>query len=237
MDFKPIHPQKIYEQIVEQVKEMVAEGNLKPGDRLPAERVMANHLCVSRASVREALSALHLMGFVEIKPGEGTFIKQSDVNSIIQPLALMLMMERDMSLELLEVRKGLEVQAAELAVMNATDEDIENMEAIINDMRNDLEDTQIYEENIGEEADWKFHCAIAQASGNTLLMRLMNTVADTMRKTLQASRRKIFLKPGNREILFKQHLGIFEAIKKRDRDLARRKMYEHLHFAEVEMRK
>jgi len=231
MDFKPIQQQKIYEQIVEQIRVMITEGNLKPGDRLPAERVLAENLNVSRASLREALSALHLLGLLEIKSGEGTYIKQSDVNSIIQPLALLLMMERDTIVEILEVRKGLEVEAAGLAAVNATDEDFKIMTATIEEMENALQTS-----NLGEVADWKLHFAIAQASRNSLLVRLMNTISDTMRKTIKINREQLFRKKGNPQILFKQHLAVVEAIKSRNVELARQKMYEHLSFAEEEMK-
>ncbi|HPS59503.1 MAG TPA: FadR/GntR family transcriptional regulator [Spirochaetota bacterium] len=231
MDFKPIQQQKIYEQIVEQIRVMITEGNLKPGDRLPAERVLAENLNVSRASLREALSALHLLGLLEIKSGEGTYIKQSDVNSIIQPLALLLMMERDTIVEILEVRKGLEVEAAGLAAVNATDEDFKIMTATIEEMENALQTS-----NLGEVADWKLHFAIAQASRNSLLVRLMNTISDTMRKTIKINREQLFRKKGNPQILFRQHLAVVEAIKSRNVELARQKMYEHLSFAEEEMK-
>ena len=231
MDFKPIQQQKIYEQIVEQIRVMITEGNLKPGDRLPAERVLAENLNVSRASLREALSALHLLGLLEIKSGEGTYIKQSDVNSIIQPLALLLMMERDTVVEILEVRKGLEVEAAGLAAVNATDEDFRIMTATIEEMENALQTS-----NLGEVSDWKLHFAIARASRNSLLVRLMNTISDTMRKTIKINREQLFRKKGNPQILFKQHLAVVEAIKSRNVELARQKMYEHLSFAEEEMK-
>lgn len=231
MDFKPIQQQKIYEQIVEQIKVMISEGNLKPGDRLPAERVLAENLNVSRASLREALSALHLLGLLEIKSGEGTYIKQSDVNSIIQPLALLLMMERDTIFEILEVRKGLEVEAAGLAAMHATDDDIRNMMEIIEEMEKALQTS-----NLGEVADWKLHFAIAQASRNSLLLRFMNTISDTMRKTIRINREQLFRKKGNPQILFSQHQAVVEAIKERNVELARQKMYEHLKFAEEEMK-
>jgi len=231
MDFKPIQQQKIYEQIVEQIRVMITEGNLKPGDRLPAERVLAENLNVSRASLREALSALHLLGLLEIKSGEGTYIKQSDVNSIIQPLALLLMMERDTIFEILEVRKGLEVEAAGLAAINATDDDFRNMTDIIDEMERALQTS-----NLGEVADWKLHFAIAQASRNSLLLRLMNTISDTMRKTIKINREQLFKKKGNPQILFKQHLAVVEAIQNRNVEMARQKMYEHLSFAEEEMK-
>jgi GntR family transcriptional repressor for pyruvate dehydrogenase complex len=232
MDFKPIQQQKIYEQIVEQIKVMITEGNLKPGDKLPAERVLAENLNVSRASVREALSALHLLGLLEIKSGEGTFIKQSDVNSIIQPLALLLLMERDTALEILQVRKGLEVEAAGLAAVNASDDDIKKLGKIIDDM-----EKQMQKSSLGELSDWEFHFALAHATGNTLMVRLMNTISDTMQKTIKINREKLFKKEGNQQILFKQHYDVFVAVRNRDVEAARNKMYEHLTFAEDEMKK
>ena len=113
MDVKPIKTKKIYEEIVEQIKELFAQGDLKPGDKLLSEREFAERLQVSRASVREALSALEAMGLIEIKPGEGTFIRQMGVSSIIEPLALLLLMEKDQVFELFELRKILEVEAAD----------------------------------------------------------------------------------------------------------------------------
>lgn len=231
MDFKPIQQQKIYEQIVEQITVMISEGNLKPGDKLPAERVLAENLNVSRASVREALSALHLLGLLEIKSGEGTYIKQSDVNSIIQPLALLLLMEQDTVFEILQVRKGLEVEAAGLAALNADDDDLKALGSIMNEMEKELNSS-----TLGEVTDWKFHFALAHATRNSLLVRLMNTISDTMQKTIRINREQLFKKRGNPQILFKQHLDVYEAIKSRDVEKARQKMYEHLKFAEEEMK-
>ncbi len=232
MDFKPIQQQKNYEQIVEQIKLMVSKGVLKPGDKLPAERVLADNLNVSRASVREALSALHLMGLIEVKSGEGTFIKQIDASSVIQPLALVLMMEKTAIFEILEVRKGLEVEAAGLAAVNANTEDIEYLQSIISEMKEEFQTS-----NLGEVTDWKFHCAVAVASHNSLLVRIMNTIADTMQKTLESSREQLFKNAGSQQVLFQQHNDIFIAIKNGDREDARHKMHEHLRYVKVEMKK
>ncbi|HOP63487.1 MAG TPA: FadR/GntR family transcriptional regulator [Spirochaetota bacterium] len=231
MDFKPIQQQKIYEQIVEQIKVMISEGDLKPGDKLPAERVLAENLNVSRASVREALSALHLLGLLEIKSGEGTYIKQSDVNSIIQPLAMLLLMEQDTIVEILEVRKGLEVEAAGLAALNATDDDIRKMGKIIDEMEREMQKS-----SLGEVSDWKFHFSLVHASKNSLMVRLMNTISDTMQKTIKINREKLFKKPGNQQTLFRQHYEVYVAVRNRDVEMARQKMYEHLKYAEEEMK-
>ncbi len=227
MDVKPIKTKKIYEEIVEQIKELFAQGDLKPGDKLLSEREFAERLQVSRASVREALSALEAMGLIEIKPGEGTFIRQKGVSSIIEPLALLLLMEKDQVFELLELRKILEVEAAGLAALRATEEDVERMFEVIKKMEEDLAMGLL-----GEEADFEFHFAIAEAAHNSLLMRLMNTIADTMRQTLRTSREKLFRTPGNSEILYQQHREIYLAIRAKSPDRAKKEMYQHLVFVE-----
>ena len=230
MQFKPIQPRKIYEQIVGQIKSMISEGDLSPGDKLPSERTMAERLQVSRASVREALSALHMMGLVEIKSGEGTYINQNEVNAIIEPLALILLMERDTIFEILEVRKSLEVEAAGLAAMRHTEDELNAMEEALREMERDIK-----ADKLGEEADWKFHFSIARGSHNTLLIRLMNTISDTMQQTMKKSRQKLYMKENNASRLFEQHMEIFNSIRDRDDEKARNEMYQHLKFVEIEM--
>ncbi|HBP64409.1 MAG TPA: GntR family transcriptional regulator, partial [Desulfosporosinus sp.] len=95
MNLKPIRTKKIYEQIVEQIGILVADGKLKPGDRLPSERELVERFQVSRASIREAISALELMGLIEVRAGEGTYIRQVNIDAVIAPLAWMLFIEKD----------------------------------------------------------------------------------------------------------------------------------------------
>lgn len=222
MDFKPIKTKKNYEEIVEQIKLLISEGDLKPGDKLLSEKELADQLKVSRTSVREALSALELMGLIEIKPGGGTFIKQNK-GSIIEPLALILLMERDAALELYELRQILEVEAAWLAAQRATGEDLNRINNALLEMKSDLE-----EQKLGEEADFKFHYAVAEATHNSLLFRLMNTIADTMRQTLRTSRQRLYTLEGMPERLFREHTAIFQAIKAGEPNKARQAMYDHL---------
>src|SRR5882672_5693370 len=95
MDLAPIKSTRIYEEIVRQVKAMIAEGRLKGGDRLPPERDLAEKFVVSRTSVREALRALESLGLVEIRPGEGTFVRQVSIESLVEPLALLMVSQRE----------------------------------------------------------------------------------------------------------------------------------------------
>lgn len=223
MQLKPIKTQKIYEKIVDQIGQLVAEGQLKPGDRLPSERELVERFQVSRASIREAISALEMMGLIEVRSGEGTYIRVVNIDSVVAPLAWMLFIEKDTDLELYEVRKILEVQAAGLAAERAEEEDINELFEALEIMRIDLESHRL-----GEEADHHFHYAIARATHNKILFRLMNTISDTMRKTLQSSRSKLYEDRSTPEKLYQEHYLLYEAIKNHDMERAQKLMLEHL---------
>lgn len=232
MNIKPIKTQKIYKQIVEQIGQLVAEGHLKPGDRLPSERELVERFQVSRASIREAISALEMMGLIEVRSGEGTYIRQVNIESVVAPLAWMLFIERDTDLELYESRKILEVQAAGLAAERAEEDEINEMFEALEVMRMDL---QI--QRLGEDADHNFHYAIARATHNKILFRLMNTISDTMRKTLKTSRSKLYEDKNTPEKLYKEHYSIYEAIKSHDVQRAQKLMLDHLVGVENQLAK
>jgi len=223
MEFKPIKKKKTYEEIIEQVKRMIAEGVLQPGDRLISERELADKLEVGRSAVREAFRALEAMGVVEVRPGEGTFIREVDVGTIIETLGMVLVLERDTIKELLELRKIIEVGAAGLAALRRSREHLDRMEEILRQMERDLVGGEL-----GEEADWQFHYTIAQAAQNSLLVTLMNTISGTMRRVLYAARRQLYLSPGAPQRLLREHYAIFEAIKAGEVERARNAMLDHL---------
>ena len=223
MDLKPIKTKRIYEEIIEQIRILVTEGHLQPGDRLPSERDLAGRLNVSRASVREALSALEMIGLLEIRSGEGTFIKKIDIDSVVTPLTWVLSMEKDTVLELLEVRKMIEGQAVALATRRAKPEDLRELEDALHAMYVDLQTGQL-----GEDADHRFHYAIAKASQNKILLRLMNAMSDTMHQTLKASRIRLYEGQDAPERLLREHSLVFDAILKQDSERARRVMLDHL---------
>ena len=232
MILKPIKTKKIYEQIVEQIGLLVADGQLKPGDRLPSERELVERFQVSRASIREAISALEMMGLIEVRSGEGTYIRQVNIDSVVAPLAWMLFIEKDTDLELYEVRKILEVQASAIAAERVQDDEIQDMYDALEVMRLDLEI-----DRLGEEADHHFHFAIARATHNKMLIRLMNTISDTMQKTLKSSRSKLNGDRNTPERLYREHYSIYEAIKNHDVLKAQQLMLDHLVGVETQLAK
>jgi GntR family transcriptional regulator, transcriptional repressor for pyruvate dehydrogenase complex len=223
MELKPIKTKKIYEEIVDQIRIQVTSGQLQPGDRLPSERDLAEQLNVSRASVREALSALEMMGLIEIRSGEGTFISNINFDSVVTPLSWVLSMEKDTIFELLEVRKIIEGQAVALAAKRFNSENLRELEDSLKAMYEDLQTGQL-----GEDADHRFHYAITKASQNKILLRLMNAISDTMHQTLKASRIRLYEGKGMPERLFQEHRLVFEAIKNQDSEAASQRMIEHL---------
>src|SRR5437762_9392216 len=131
MSIAPIKSTRIYQEIVRQVKAMIAEGRLKSGDQLPPERDLAEKFLVSRTSVREALRALESVGLIEIRPGEGTFVREISVEALVEPLALVLLSQRAMIEELFEARRMLEPVIAGLAARRATKDEVQEMERIL----------------------------------------------------------------------------------------------------------
>lgn len=232
MNLKPIKTKKIYEQIVDQIGLLVADGHLKPGDRLPSERELVERFQVSRASIREAISALETMGLIEVRSGEGTYIRQVNIDSVVAPLAWMLFIEKDTDLELYEVRKILEVQAAGLAAERVQEAEVQDMYDALEVMRLDLKI-----DRLGEEADHHFHFAIARATHNKMLIRLMNTISETMQKTLKSSRSKLYSDKNSPERLFNEHYSIYEAIKNHDMLKAQKLMLDHLVGVETQLAK
>ncbi|SKA06174.1 FadR/GntR family transcriptional regulator [Selenihalanaerobacter shriftii] len=228
--FKPIKNKRIYQQIVEQIRELIADGTLSPGDKLMSERVMAEELNVSRASIREAFSVLEMLGLIESRPGEGTFITETDPETLIEPLALILMIDQDNVFELLEIRKIIDVENAAMAASQATEEELKEMEEALESMEELVKDNQF-----ANKADFKFHFAVAKATHNNVLVKIMQTIADLLYTSMSSHLSQLYKIKGNPEMLLKQHKKVYQQIRERNPEGARQAMYHHLEAAKEEM--
>jgi GntR family transcriptional regulator, transcriptional repressor for pyruvate dehydrogenase complex len=234
MAFKPIRTKRLYQEIVEQIRELMTGGELKPGDKLLSERDLAERLQVSRPSVREAIRSLELMGFVEIRRGGGTFVRDANADDIIRPLAMFLAVERSSLLEMFEVRRVFETAAARMAAERASPDEVSRMEAALETMRERL---NARDSEKGEEADVDFHTTIAEATHNALLVRLFRTLSAEFTRAVSVARRELYAVQDNPAKLVAQHRRIYRAIKDQDPETAARAMREHLNYAERELRK
>ncbi len=219
MGIEPIKSTRIYEEIVRQVKAMIAEGRLKSGDRLPPERELAEKFVVSRTSVREALRALESLGLVEIRPGEGTFVRKISVEALIEPLALVLTSQREAIAELFEARRLLAPVIAGLAARRATPDEVQEMERILEEQAK-----EIAAGRTGLAQDAQFHAAIASAAHNQAITRIVHAIMDL----LTQSREDSLNIPGRPERSHQDHRRVLEAIRRRDLAGAEQTMREHL---------
>lgn len=226
--YKQIKPKKIYEEVAEAILHMIQTGQLKPGDKLDSVQQLAENFQVGRAAIREALTALRAMGLIEMKQGEGTYVREFDPAMLSFPISAALLMNKEDVAHLLEVRKLLEVGAAGLAARKRTEEDLRAMQSALAQMREVIGD-----EELGEKADFLFHMAIAEATKNPLLVSLMNNVSGMMMETMRETRRIwLFAKQTTTEQLLEDHIAIFEAIREQNIELAQERMKDHLGHVE-----
>ena len=222
-DFKIIKRRKLYQDIVGQIQEFIREGILRPGDRLPPERDLAERLQVSRSSLREAIRALELQGLVVSRPGAGTFISTESLDTLVSIIASSLSQASDVLSDIFEVRHLLEPQIAGLAADRATPEDIQRMVEALGEQERQMADGET-----GVEGDTAFHFALAQATQNWALLKVVSTISDVLHR----SRDQSLQTPGRPQRSFTSHEHILDMIRRRDVEGARSAM--EYHISEVE---
>ena len=217
-----VEKKKAYEDIVQQVLVLIEEGKLKRGDQLPSERDLTEAFKVSRTTVREAIRTLESMKLLQSRQGNGTYVVASSEEALIQPLAAALFKEKDDIRDIFYIRKIIEPHVAELAAGNATPQEIEEMERIL----------QQQEESIGHgeniiETDSAFHNLMVKATKNRVMERLIVALIDLLKQ----SREKYLTEDENYERATRSlegHQRVLSAVKKGDGDAARKSMLSHL---------
>lgn len=209
---------RLSEQVAEQLENFIVH-NLKAGDKLPAERQLAESFGVSRSSIREAIRTLELIGLVESRQGMGTVVCDESDSPVVSPIASVLMQRRRMLAELLDVRKIIEPPLAARAAAHITPKQIAHLDELVRQQREKLA--------LGEstvDADSKFHYAIAQAADNAVMLKaldvLMGLLRETREKSLQTQGR-----PGKS---FRAHERIVNALRRRDAAGAEKAMRDHI---------
>ncbi|RAS91627.1 hypothetical protein A3863_05300 [Priestia endophytica] len=206
--FSSVRNERMYEKIVVQLRQLIADGKLKPGDRLPGERVLSQTLGCSRTSLREACRVLEAEGLIISKPGGGRFVQHVELDTdsrfSLDPID---MLEKSAVLYFLEAREAIEPKIAELASQRATSEDIKKMEAVLLKMEEKL---KYPDENV--EIDSSFHLAIAEATQNFVFVSMMKANLSMSRQV-----RKQTLSSEERYLLsLEEHRAILKAVKNKD---------------------
>jgi GntR family transcriptional repressor for pyruvate dehydrogenase complex len=219
MEFVPPKKTRLYHEIVTQIQNLIKQGLLKPGDKLPSERELTEKLKVSRTTVREALRVLEILGYIDIKAGEGAFIKEITIENILEPLKAAFSVEKKLILDLIDVREVIEVETARRAAVHASESDLKDIENTILEGIKDIE-----EGGIGLSGDDSFHLSIARASKNQVFELIMILIGDLLTKCKEATL-KI---PGQPLKTIDDHKKIYQAIKERNPKKSASLMKKHL---------
>lgn len=231
--FKSINEERktFSRKVVEHIHELLASGQLKPGDKLPSERELAEMMNVSRPTIREAFKILSAMNLLNIRQGHGVFV--ADQSARLDNLASYLFLQTDTIYELFEVRKMIETESAAKAAKRGTSDFLEQIYETTRDCYHKVIVEQQFQtkeerDRFLSESDQQFHLTVAEAAGNEVVMRVMTNLIDLLRE----SRMQSMKIPGRVEQSLKEHMHIAEAIKDRNAKLARSRMFEHLSSVE-----
>ena len=218
---EPIPRTHLTEEILTRLVNLILETGLKPGERLPSVRELAEQFSVGRSSLREAIRVLNAIGVIEVSVGEGMSVGRGDLSLIARPLTLGLLMGEQSRNDLIETRRLIEIEMAGLAAERATEAEVVAISGHLETMRESQDDHARY-----STADLEFHLAIARASHNQLLYNLLHT----LRHILGALITKVVVDYDANHMpqSFKVHLPIYDAIRTRKSQGARQAMAAHL---------
>lgn len=218
--FQEVTQEPEYKEIITQIFSLIEAGELKAGQILPGERILAERFKAGRASVRIALKFLEFVGVIVINVGKGAYVSKKISNlAFVHMLNLIDVIRDNPFKDLIEARRVIETKMAALAAVNATEEDLSNMEKALDEMRKDLEG-----KGKGVQGTDSFHLAIYKASKNIILYKM-----GLMLQGLMHESRGITLGfPGRGVISLEEHNEIYLAIKRRDSYEAARLMDNHL---------
>ena len=225
MSFEIIKRESTLEVIVQQIKDQIKKGILKPGEKLPPERKLADLLGVSRASVREAIQALAFSGYLEVIQGKGTYILEiaTQYDEIVNFFSGI----SNYSLEyLMEARIMLEGEFARLAALNASQEEIDVIERVFNEIASSKDLNTFFVK------DLEFHLTIAKATHNPIMNGLMKIIGEMLYKE---TRKIIEISKDTRENTIETTRELVQAIKKRNAEQARELMSKHIRNIRVSL--
>jgi len=218
-EFEAVRRTRVYEEVAKQIERLIVEGGLKPGEKLPPERELVEMFQVSRSSIRDAIRTLELAGLVEPRQGEGTVVCDLSADSLVNPLAAVLVRKRELVAELIDVRKMIEPPLAARAATHASAAEIAYLEDILR-----RQGEKVRRGELAIEEDSEFHYNIAVAAKNSVVLKVLDVLMDLLRVTRERSLQV----EGRLQRSFAGHRRIFSAIKRRDAPAAEGAMHRHL---------
>ncbi|MFA6810315.1 MAG: FadR/GntR family transcriptional regulator [Desulfoplanes sp.] len=215
----PASSKKLYEQLADRIRTMIEQGELCPGDRLPAERTLAQTFQVSRNSVREAIKQLEERGVLESRIGAGTYVATEDQETLVKTLAGELEKGKKKLREIFEIREILEPQIAALAAERISLQDIRLLEQLVAAQKKALGNITSF-----SKLDTRFHTLLTKTTRNSILAQ----VFEKLRKILKESRSEPLMNASRQAISIPGHEAILNALKNHDPVQAAKAMRDHI---------
>ena len=224
--FRKIDKTSTFNDVLKQIIEKIQTGELKPGDALPAERILAEEFGISRPALREVLKALSLLGITVSVHGGANYIAADLRNCLTEPLSILFHMYNSKIQDALQLRGALESKAAFLAAQNCTPLDAAELHLIIAK----LDSTQ--DEKVRGDLDRDLHMKIAQISANPLILSVLNASAQLTENMITGIRSYFMKKNNDAPEIDSQHTRLVHAITDKDAPLAEKSMNENMHTIE-----
>lgn len=213
MRVTPVRAERLSDKVARQILEMIHDGDLKPGEKLPTETQFAEQFGVSRGVIREAMTQLQAQGYVRRRPKDGTYIQEDVKDKFARPVADALKTATYM--DLLDFRESLETRMVEIVVDRASDEEIEEIIESLESSAGNQEPMSV---------DHYFHYKLAQASKNVFYMNFIDTYYDLIEEMAQENKKDLH----RSQEVDKEHAEIARAISRRDKAAARESMAYHM---------
>jgi GntR family transcriptional repressor for pyruvate dehydrogenase complex len=229
MPFQPVHMEKLSQGVVRQIELLILRGLLRPGERLPSERELAERMGVSRPSLREAIAELQERGLLVTKAGAGVFVANMLGSAFSDALIQLFASHEEAVFDYVSFRRDLEGMAADRAARFGSDTDL----MVIDTVFRKMEAAHTKRDPSDEaELDAEFHLAIIEASHNIVMLHMMRAMFDLLRAGVFYNRQQMFKQRITRDQLLEQHRAINDAIQGRDPQAARRSAEAHMTYVE-----
>jgi GntR family transcriptional repressor for pyruvate dehydrogenase complex len=227
INFTSIQPYRLPTQVADLISKSILSGELTPGSRLPSERELAVNFRISRPTLREAIHVLEALGLVEIRHGDGTYVSKTPSALSPRVLKQMLVQDDTLLLEMVEVRKEVEVRNAALAANHATNDEIAGLGRILDAM-----ETDVRAGRDDFERDVAFHLAVAEASHNRIRLFITTSVLLAHSETLHEARHRMIERQRHLvEDFLRAHREVYRGIRGREPAAAAKAMMAHLEDA------
>jgi GntR family transcriptional regulator, transcriptional repressor for pyruvate dehydrogenase complex len=229
MPFKPVQTERLAHSVVRQIELLILRGLLRPGERLPPERELAERMGVSRPSLREAIAELQDRGLLVTRAGAGVFVAEMLGSAFSEALVALFASHHEALFDYISFRRDLEGMAAERAARHGSDTDLKIIGAVFakmeaaHDKRNPADEAAL---------DAEFHLAIIEASHNIVMLHMMRAMFDLLKAGVFYNRQQLFRNRATRDALLDQHRAIHDAIQARDPGAARPAAEAHMSYVE-----